>query len=117
MTRRLAVVLFALPLTVPAAHAQSGFQPLASSFQPRVPVSLLGSLGGLANRFDPSRFHMSSTITVGSGYGGSGTGGLQVTSFSYQFRSPVAMSVRVGHAFGAGATNGSGVFLQGLDLS
>ncbi len=116
MIRRFAVALIAVSLMAAAAHAQTGFESVASSFQPRVPVSLLGSLGSLGSMFDPSRFHMSSTITVGSGYG-FGTSALQVTSFSYQFRAPLAMSVRVGNAFGSGAASGSSMFLEGLDLS
>jgi hypothetical protein len=113
MIRRLAVALVALSITAAAAHAYTGFESLASSFQPRVPVSALGSM---SNWFDPARFHMSSTLSVGSGYG-SGTSAMQVTRFSYQFRAPLQMNVSVGNAFGAGSASGSGLFLEGLDLS
>jgi hypothetical protein len=116
MIRRLAVALVALSLTAAAATAGTGFESVAASFQPRVPVSLLGSLGGLTSRFDPSRFHMSTTLSMGTGYG-MGASGLSVTSFSYQFRAPVAMSVRVGSAIGSGTTSGSSMFLEGLDVS
>jgi len=116
MIRRLATAVLLLSLSAASAHAQSGFEPVASGFQPRVPISLLGSLGSLGGRFDPARFHLSSTFTVGSGFG-SGTNALQVTSFSYQFRAPVAMSVRVGNAFGPGSSSGSSMFLEGVDLA
>jgi hypothetical protein len=116
MIRRLAVALVALSLTAAAAHAGSGFESVSAGFQPRVPVSLLGSLGGLTSRFDPSRFHMSTTVSMGTGYG-MGASGMAVTSFSYQFRAPVAMSVRVGSALGAGTSANSSMFLEGLDLS
>jgi hypothetical protein len=117
MIRRIAVALAALSLTAALAHADSELSPFASSFQPRVPVSLLGTLGGLGSRFDPTQFHLTSTFSVGSGYGGSGTNALQVTSFSYQFRAPLAMSVSVGNAFGPGSTSGSSMFLSGVDLA
>lgn len=117
MIRRLATAVLLLSLSAALAQAQSGFEPAVSAFQPRVPVSLLGSLGSFGSRFDPARFHMSSTFTVGSGGYGTGTNALQTTSFSYQFRAPVAMSVSVGNAFGPGSTSGSGMFLQGVDLA
>ncbi len=119
MIRRLALALVALSFMAAAtarADTGTGFESVASSFQPRVPFSLLGSLGSLGSNFDPSRFHMSSTVTVGSGYG-FGTSALQVTSFSYEFRAPLAMSVRVGNAFGSGSAPNSSMFLEGLDLS
>ena len=76
----------------------------------------MGTLGGLTSHFDPSQFHMSATVSMGSGYG-AGASALQTTSFSYQFRAPLAVSVQVGNAFGAGAASGSSFFLQGLDVS
>lgn len=116
MMRRLAVALVALSLTAAAARAGTGFESVAASFQPRVPVSLLGSLGGLSSHFDPSRFHMSTTVSMGTGMG-LGASGLSVMSFSYAFRSPLAMSVRVGNAFGSGTGTNSALFLEGVDLS
>jgi hypothetical protein len=116
MIRRLAIALVALSLTAAAANAATGFESVAASFQPRVPVSLLGSLGGLTNRFDPSRFHMTTTVSMGTG-SGFGASGLSVTSFSYKFRAPLAMSVRVGNAFGAGTSSSSSMFLEGMDIS
>lgn len=113
MVRRLAVVLFALSLTAATARANTGFEPLGSSYQPRVPVSLFGGMGSW---FDPSRLHMSSTVSVGSGFG-EGTSALQVTRFSYQFRAPLRMNVSIGNAFGTGSSSRSSFFLEGLDLS
>jgi hypothetical protein len=117
MIRRLATAVLLLSLAAVHAQAQTGFESVASGFQPRVPVSLLGSLGSLGSMFDASRFHMSSTFTVGSGGYGSGTNALNVTSFSYQFRAPAALSVSVGNAFGPNSTTGSGMFLEGVNLS
>jgi len=118
MIRRCIVLAFAaLVLTATTAGAQSLSDPLAAGFTPRVPISALGIMGSW---FDPSRLHMSTTLSMGSGSGsgwGSGTNALQTTSFSYQFRAPVSMSVSVGNAFGTGAANGSSFFLQGLDVS
>jgi hypothetical protein len=115
MIRRLALALATLTLTVAAASAGSLTDPLAAGFTPRVPVSALGSLG---NWFDPSRLHMSNTFTVGSGWGSSSTGALNVTSLSYQFKAPLTMNVSVGNAFGlSGASRANSFFLEGLDLT
>ncbi len=113
MMRRFAIVLVALSLTAATARANTGFDRLGTGFQPRVPVSLLGSM---SSWFDPSRFHMSSTLSVGSGLG-TGASALQVTSFAYQFRAPISMSVSVGNAFGGGSASHSGMFLEGVDVS
>jgi hypothetical protein len=67
--------------------------------------------------FDRSRLNFSSTISVGSGFG-RGTEGLQVTRLSYQFGTPLSMSVSVGNSFGLGAAqSGRSFFLEGLDLA
>jgi hypothetical protein len=113
MIRRFALAVLAFTLTAGAAHAGSYSDPLAAGFQPRVPISALGIPAGW---FDASRLHMSSSLSVGSGWGG-GSSALQVTSFSYQFKAPVAMNVSVGNAFGAGASSRSSFFLEGLDLT
>jgi hypothetical protein len=91
--------------------------PLSSSpslfgFTPKVPVSALAQP---AAWFDPSRLHLSTSVSVGNGFGG-GMEGLQVTSLSYQFRAPAWMRVNVGNAFGAAATSHSSMFLEGLDF-
>lgn len=113
MIRRIAIAAALAALTCSAvAHAGTGFDAMGSEFKPLVPVS---AFSGLSNWFDPSRLHMSSTLSVGSGFG-TGTNALQVTSFSYQFRAPVSMDVSVGNAFGPGSASGSSMFLEGLNL-
>jgi hypothetical protein len=111
---RLAVPAALLALWVSAAPADglSTAAPSLFGFTPRVPVS---SLAQAASWFDPSRFHLSTSVTMGSGFGG-GAEGLQVTSLSYQFHAPVWMSVNVGNAWGASTSGSSGMFLEGLDL-
>jgi len=115
MIRRLALVLALVSLAAAAASAGTFADPQAAGFQPRVPVSSLGTLGSW---FDPSRLHMSNTFTVGSGWGGSAANALNVTSFSYRFRAPLTMNVSVGNSFGPGAASRtSAFFLEGLDLT
>lgn len=114
MTRRIALCLFALTCAALPASAGVSMDPMSAGFAPRVPVSLLAQPVAW---FDPSRLHLSSTMTVGSGFG-QGAQGLQVTSLLYQFRSPLTMRVSLGNAFGSGtADRGSSFFLEGLDLS
>ena len=60
-------------------------------YSPQVPVSGFASP---ASWFDPSRLHLSTSVSVGTGYGGR-TEGLQVTSLSYQLAAPLAMRVSV----------------------
>jgi hypothetical protein len=115
MMRRAVVLVALLACSSSAALAQSGTfsDPASAGFSPRVPVS---ALARPAAWFDPARLHMSSTIAVGSGWGT--TSALQSTSFMYQFRAPVSMSVTVGNELGTGgASHGASFFLQGLDLS
>ena len=114
MIRRLGLAVATLSLVAAAASAQSLYDPQAAGFQPRVPVSALGSLGSW---FDPSRLHMNSTFSFGTGWGSSQSSALQVTSFSYQFRAPLSLNVSVGNAFGPGSTSGSSFFLEGLNLT
>jgi len=86
----------------------------ASPFTPRVPVS---EFARPASWLDPSRLHISTTVSVGTGWGG-GTDGLQVTSLSYQLANPLAVRVSLANAFGASAaTQGNGMFLEGLHLA
>src|SRR5262252_5441606 len=68
-----------------------GFDPGNAGFSPRVPIS---GLARAASWFDPSRLHLSSTVSVGN-YGGA-TSALQVTSLNYQFGRPLSMSVSIG---------------------
>ena len=99
---------------VSGAHASDfgSSPPSLLGFNPKVPVSALARPAGW---FDPSRLHLSTSVTVGSGFG-SGAQGLQVTSLSYQFHAPVWMKVNVGNTFGSGTNGNSSMFLEGLDL-
>jgi hypothetical protein len=113
MMRRAALVVALVASTAAIAHSGTLTDPAAAGFMPRVPVS---ALARPAAWFDPGRLHMSSTISVGSGWGT--TSALQTTSFLYQFRAPVAMSVTLGNELGTGNVGrGASFFLQGLDLS
>jgi hypothetical protein len=101
-------------LVVSGAHASdfTSSNPSVFGFTPKVPISALARPAGW---FDPSRLHLSTSVTVGSGFG-SGAQGLQVTSLSYQFRAPVWMRVNVGNAWGSASTANSSLFLEGLDV-
>jgi hypothetical protein len=96
-----------------AAAAAVGGSPL---FSPRVPISAFGQA---RNWFDPSRLHVSSMVSVGSSsWGSGGTSALQVTTLSYSFKAPVAMSVSLGNAWGANtARSGQPFYLQGFNLA
>jgi len=81
-------------------------------YAPRVPVS---AFARPASWFDPSRMHLSTSVTVGSGFGG--TQALQTTSLGYRFRAPLWFNVSVGNAWGLQAARGnSSLFLQGVDI-
>jgi len=109
---RLAVLVMLAALAAAPAFAQpngfeqSGFGSLGA------PGVAMGGFGrGLAG-FDPSKLSVSTSVTVGGGFGG--TQGLQVTRLGYQFRGPIAMSVGVGNRFGGpGQTS---PFLESLSL-
>lgn len=116
MTRRsfwsLALLVAALGVAAPA-RAGLLSDPGSAGFAPRVPLS---AFARPASWFDPSRLQLSSTVSVGSGFGG--TDALQVTRLSYQFGAPLSMSVSVGNTFGLnGARGGSSFFLEGLDVA
>ena len=84
------------------------------AFAPRVPVS---AFARPASWFDASRLHVSTTVSVGTGWGGR-TDALQVTSLSYQLASPLAVRLSVGNAFGASAAErGRGMFLEGFSVA
>jgi hypothetical protein len=85
-----------------------------ATWSPRVPISMLAQpLVG----FDPTRLHLSTEVSVGTGFGG-GSAGLQVTRLTYQFAAPLSMGVSVGNAFGpSAARGGNAFFLEGLDLA
>lgn len=116
-TRRAFAMSAALMLIVWVAPvlADPGFgsQP-SSSFSPRVPVS---AFARPASWLDLSRLHVTTSVTVGSGFGG-GTSALQVTSLAYQLASPLAVRVSIGNTFGGGAfSNGNGMFLEGFSVA
>jgi hypothetical protein len=86
----------------------------AGGYTPRVPVS---SLARPMVGVDPSRLHFSTTVSVGSGFGGRSEG-LQVSRLSYDFGAPLSMSVSLGNAFGSSTgRSGNAFFLEGLDLA
>jgi len=115
---RCTLVAACLAIGTPSvARAELGTAtPGTSGFAPRVPVS---ALARPAFGFDASRLKVSTAVSVGS-FGHQSTG-LQTTSFSYQFQSPLWMNVSLGNAWGAGTStggNGSGsFFLQGVDFA
>jgi hypothetical protein len=101
-----------------SADAQSlGSAPFGSGsgvFHPLVPVSAFARPSAW---FDPSHLQISTSFSVGSGWGGLGSSALQVTSLRYQFGNPLAMRVSLGNAFGAGAADNGKMFLEGLDVA
>jgi hypothetical protein len=107
----LAASLVALALLPSAATAFGS----GSLFSPRVPVSAFA----IPHWFDPSRLHVSTMVSMGtSGWGAPGTNAMQVTTLSYSFRAPVAMSVSVGNAWGPNSAPGSqSFFLEGFRLA
>ena len=112
--RRWLPILALLAVALPAAAFANSFGSAAGpGYVPRVPISALAQP---MSSFDPSRFHVSSMVSVASGWGGQ-THGLQVTSLSYQFKAPVTMSVSLGNAFGSGMNGNAAFFLEGVDLS
>jgi hypothetical protein len=85
-----------------------------SSFAPLVPVSAFARPAGW---FDSSRLRMSTSVSVGTGWGGR-TDALQITSLSYQLASPLAVQLSVGNTFGTGLVgNGRGMFLEGFAVA
>jgi len=98
----------------PASYGFGGFGDRgASGYTPLVPIS---GFARAASWFDPSRLHLSSTVSVGSAYGV--TNALQVTRLSYQFGRPLSMSVSIGNSFGPNAVGGTNpFFLEGFDLT
>jgi len=98
------------PLTDLTSSAGAG----ESGFAPQVPVS---AFARPASWLDLSRLHMSTSVSVGTGWGGR-TDALQVTSFSYQVAAPLAMRLSIGNSFGAGnVPGGRGMFLEGFALA
>jgi hypothetical protein len=113
LARTALAVALLLPVALPALAADS---PSASElFRPRVPVSAFG----LARDWiDPSRLHVTSTLSMGtSGWGSRSLNALQVTTLSYSFEAPVSMSLSLGNAWGPNsARGGQSFFLEGFSL-
>jgi len=110
------VLAAAVPVVADPLPAGTGLlAPQAgSSFAPLVPVSAFARPAGW---FDSSRLRMSTSVSVGSGWGGR-TDALQVTSLSYQLASPLAVRLSVGNTFGTGLVgNGRGMFLEGFAVA
>ncbi len=110
--RVVAIALILVAVLAPrAAGAQAGFG--TSGFSPQVPIS---AFARPASWLDPSRFHVTTSVSVGSGFGG--TQALQVTSLSYQFKAPLSLGVSLGNAWGTNAGSRSrSPFLEGLDVA
>ena len=119
MTRRIAViaVLAVIVTSFASSRANAGLfsDPEQAGFAPRVPLS---AFARPAAWFDPSRLHLTNTVSFGSGFGGQASA-LNVTSLSYQFRAPITMSVSVGNTFGfdKARTGSNPFFLEGFDLA
>jgi hypothetical protein len=112
LMRRTSLAIIALLITAVPAAAQGLDAPGLSGFRPEVPVS---AFARPAAWFDPSRLHVSTTVSVGSGFGGT-SDALQVTSFNYAFAAPLRMQVSLGNTWGTGEGNGTNFFLEGLAL-
>ncbi len=108
----LAGIAAALLMPMPASAGTLLGDPPSGTYTPSVPVS---AFARPAAWLDPSRLHVSTSVSVGSGFGG--TQALQVTSLHYQFQAPLWMSVSLGNAWGSGAASRKGsAFLEGLDI-
>jgi hypothetical protein len=106
-------VVVASCVAVPAFSQES--PPTAiPGYVPIVPVS---AFARPASWFDPSRLHVSTSVSVGSGWNG-GTSALQVTSLNYAFKGPLSMRVSLGNTLGTsgGGNNAGNFFLEGLAL-
>jgi hypothetical protein len=97
-----------------AASAPAVASTLNDSFnyQPSVPISAFARPIGL---LDPSRLHISTTMSYGT-WGHGQSAGLSVTSLRYQFGAPLSVQVNLGTAFGASANPNNAFFLEGVDL-
>ncbi len=114
LPRVFAVAAFAAVVATSASAGTLGGNSGIGGYSPRVPVSALARpMVG----FDPSRLHFSTTVSVGTGFGGRSEG-LQVSRLSYDFGAPLSMSVSLGNAFGSGTSRGGNpFFLEGLDVA
>lgn len=109
-------VLSALPAAGDPAPAPTGAfgASQGSTFSPLVPVS---SFARPAGWLDLARLHVSTSVSVGSGFGGR-TEALQVSTLSYQLANPLAVRLSIGNTFGTGSFGGGkGMFLEGFALA
>ena len=115
MLAAMMVLAAAVPVVAdPLPAGTNGVAPQAGGFAPLVPVSAFARPAGW---FDSSRLRVSTSVSVGSGWGGR-TDALQVTSLSYQLASPLAVRLSVGNTFGTGLVgNGRGMFLEGFAVA
>jgi len=114
MSHRIAI-LGVVGLCLPALSAGAPgppAEPLAGGWL--TPVS---AFARPAAWLDPSRLMVSTEVSVGTGWGGRGAEGLQVTRLSYRFGAPLAMQVSVGSALGSRTPGSGSMFLEGLDLA
>ena len=117
----LAVLAVAIVCAAPVSPVRPPDSP-RPAVTPEVPIS---AFAGSASWFDPSRLHFSTTVSVGSGWGGSGTNALQVTRMTYQFGAPLAIRVGVGNTFGGPSRQAFGqrselmnsTFLEGFEMA
>jgi hypothetical protein len=116
MHKRTAVFAAAALLVVLAGIAQAdpwSSNDYSSGFRSGVPIS---ALGRPASWLNPSNFHVTSSLSFGTGFGGASEG-LAVTSFSYQFKSPMFLNVSMGDSWGSSSlSNGGKPFLEGVDF-
>jgi hypothetical protein len=108
---RVSSLVFLLFTTADAALAQVNPH---GGLLPSVPVS---SFARPAAWLDPSRLHVSTELSFGTGFGGGPAQGLQVTRFSYQVGQPLALRISLGNAFGGPRGSEGSFFLEGLDLA
>jgi len=109
------VLMASLAVCSVAPGFAGGLSPRTSLHAPSVPVS---AFARPADWLDFSRLHVSAEVMMGSGFGGQGVNGLQVTRLHYQVADPLSVRVSLGTAFGAQtAASGRSMFLEGLDLS
>jgi hypothetical protein len=115
-------IWFALALTIGLAGSAlaNPFSPSpfseGNAYAPTVPVSAFATPSAW---FDPSRLHISTSVSFGTGWGGGAASGLQVTNLSYQVSGPLSLRVGVGNTFGGGnSLNGrGGMFLEGFQVA
>ena len=107
----LALAASAAPLAADPTPATSFNAAAPTAFSPAVPVSAFAQPSPW---LDMSRLHVSTSVSFGTGYGGTSTG-LQVTSLSYQLANPLSVRVSVGNTFGsANLRGGNSLFLEGF---